>query len=251
VFSVVIRSDVRREHIAYENISGDVTSVEGWLVPEVGGTSRGATKVREFPAGNPYPDEIYAMISAGYVYLFTVGEGRYLLDLASGETRQLSGPEERPHDFFVPSRDGKLLAHVLRDEQTDCEFNAVECRLRVEFLDAYTLERTGGAELSLRAPTYEELPFYPRFEQRFAWTAAGTFRVTHVSTVDLTPGGPTREVPFEPCYYAATSSGPVSLAGERFEQHVTPQGVLAGVTTTSVFVDSATELATRCVLPAE
>lgn len=249
---VVYKEHSERQKLLYESTTSELLSSVGWIVPIPGHGAGGPRVLRDFDRDGPRPDQLYAMLTAGYVLLDTRTQGRVLQDVATGTTRALTAPGERPNDYFVPSRDGRYIAHFIREEATHCEWGALPCVETVEFLDAATLTPGVPIELSFPAPAASWVdPFFPLIDRRFAWTAAGTLRVTYSSmTLDVSVSGVVREVPFERCYYAATSSGVVSLSGETVEQQVTPEGHFGSILRGSVFSPTDGE-PTTCVLPRE
>lgn len=254
---VVIKSRHRTTHIVYSNtVAVGPSDVELWLVPPQSRAEERPRLLRTLPLGNPFPDRLYGMLSRGYVYIHTMGEGRYLLDIASGEIRPISpGGEEHREDLYIPSRDGRYLAHFDRGVASTCEDGSQACVIALRFLDTATLAvvRSMSVSLAARDPSITA-EASPRFDQRVAWTAAHTLRVSHGNTtIDIDVDGVTRDVPYEPCYYAPTSSGRVSLSGEHFAQDVNADGEFTSLTSSNIFdpFDDLASLAVDCVLPAE
>ena len=254
---VVIKSRHRTTRIVYSNtVAVGPNDVELWLVPPQSRADERPRLLRTLPLGNPFPDRLYGMLSAGYVYIHTMGEGRYLLDISSGEIRPISpGGEEHREDLYIPSRDGRYLAHFDRGVPSTCEDGSQACVIALRFLDTATLAVVTAMPVSLVArdpSTTAEAS--PRFDQRVAWTAGGTLRVSHGDkTIDIGVDGGIRDVPYEPCYYAPTSSGRVSLSGEHFAQAVNADGEFTSLTSSNIFdpLDDLGSLSFGCVVPVE
>jgi hypothetical protein len=251
VLILVVRGRSRTTGIVYENTVwvGGLTS-KLWLIPPEG-SGAPPRLIRDFgTVSGPRFDELFGMLAAGYLYLNTFDEGRSLLDLVSGESRLITAAGEAPNDLYLPSRDGKLLAHVLRESETHCEYSSLgDCATTVEFLDTTTLARVSLVAINL--PYSEPLVANTSLSNRIAWTADGTLRFTYGRTIDIGVDGAIRDVPYEPCYYAPTSSGLVSLAGEHFKQAVNAEGEFTSLSSSNIFDPLDPPLFFGCVLPAE
>jgi hypothetical protein len=244
----VRRERVTKKQIVYSSTSNEEISTELWLVPIPAFSTDSPRRLPDFSTPPPNFHMFYPMLAAGYLLVHN-GLGTFVVDPETGESQSIGTPANDLTHIFVPSLDGKFIAHVSRADELVCEglghpcelvgdeFRCGwvrPCELRVDFLDAQTLAVRASVPLSLADPVWAGEPPIILLN-RVAWTEANSFRVTSTRTVDITLDGLVREVPLEPCYVSPTSSGRVNRRdGLIYEQHVNDEGEFTEVTTTPV-----------------